>query len=140
MILRAGADALAAAAALLRAERRVRRSATGALVRTPAAAPVAVSPDARLVARRVRRADIALRRADRLLPWSPTCLVRALALADLLARAGVPHALIRVGVRRDGDALDAHAWVELDGRVVGDDPDVARRFTPVGSVAPARPA
>ena len=133
---RALVDGLAAAVALVRAERRVRRSEPGTLVRaTPTVASGIV--DAASVARSVRRADVALQRARRVLPWRPSCLVRALALAELLARAGVPHALIRVGVRRDGTSLDAHAWVELDGAVVGDDPRAVRRFTPLGSVAPA---
>lgn len=137
--VRAAGDALGALGALLHASRRVRRSPTGALVR-PASdeAPARAMPAD--VVGRVRRADAALRRAERLLPRRPSCLVRALALAELLARAGVPGSLIRLGVRRDGEAMDAHAWVELDGRVVGDDPRVARRFTPLGSVAPTCPS
>ena len=125
-----------AAAALARAELRVRRRPTGALVapeRRAVAGPIA-APEVEL---RVRRTAAALRRAARLLPWRSSCLVRALALADLLAREGVPDSLIRLGVRRDGAAIDAHAWVELDGRVVGDDPDVVRRFAPLGAVTPA---
>jgi hypothetical protein len=47
-----------------------------------------------------------------------TCLVEALAAHTLLRRHRQP-ALLRIGVRqRDALALDAHAWVECDGRVV----------------------
>lgn len=129
---RAVGDALGA---LLRASRRVRRNPMGALVR-PAGGHAATEATPSDVADRVRRVDAALRRAERVLPRRPSCLVRALALAELLARAGVPGSLIRLGVRRDGATMDAHAWVELDGRVIGDDQRVARRFTPLGSVTP----
>jgi hypothetical protein len=47
-----------------------------------------------------------------------TCLVQALALEALLARAGQPARLC-VGVARDSDGpLLAHAWVEASGRIV----------------------
>lgn len=132
-------DVAVAVVALRRAQRRVRRDHTGALVRPHAARSTEVHADTTAVLRAVRRADLALARALRLMPSRPSCLVRTLALTALLERAGVPGACIRVGVRRDGTALDAHAWVELEGRVVGDDPHVARRFTPLGSVTSARP-
>ncbi len=58
-----------------------------------------------------------------------SCLTRSLLLAWLLQRRGVSSRL-RIGVRKAGDALDAHAWVECEGRPVNDAPDVAERFTP----------
>ena len=141
MIRRAGrvaaaaADVVVALDSLRRAHGRVRHAATGALVRPPGERDVATAAPSDVLAR-VTRANVALRRAERLLPRRPSCLVRALALARLLENTGVPGPLIRVGVRREGTALDAHAWVELDGRVVGDDARATRRFTPLGSVAP----
>jgi hypothetical protein len=49
-----------------------------------------------------------------------TCLVQALAAAALLRRRGLACQL-RLGVRgraaTDGAALEAHAWLECDGRV-----------------------
>lgn len=48
--------------------------------------------------------------AARLVPGS-TCLVRALAVRILLARAGIPS-LVYVGVRRTATGIDAHAWLE----------------------------
>ncbi len=56
-----------------------------------------------------------------------TCLSRCLALWYLLRLQGVPTA-IHLGVRADGAPLDAHAWVEHDGRVLTDDDDVATRY------------
>ena len=55
-----------------------------------------------------------------------TCLSRSLALQALLARYG-QQAELRIGVaRQSGDRLDAHAWVELDGRVLLGGAEVAR--------------
>jgi hypothetical protein len=62
------------------------------------------------------------------LPLVPaTCLTRSLLLNWLLRRRGVRSEL-RIGVRMEGSALDAHAWVECEGRPVNDAPDVGRRF------------
>ena len=48
-------------------------------------------------------------------PWSRTCLRRAAVLFFLLRRAGRPVDLC-IGVRRDeSDAVQAHAWLVLDG-------------------------
>lgn len=46
-----------------------------------------------------------------------TCLPRALAGQYLLATHGYPSRL-RLGVRKSGDRLSAHAWLEHQGRVV----------------------
>lgn len=60
--------------------------------------------------------------------FRPACLVRALALHRLLARAGVAGARIRIGVRPEGARLHAHAWVEVDGVALGEDGRRAHRF------------
>jgi hypothetical protein len=69
---------------------------------------------------------IAVRRASRLVPGA-TCLPQALATRAMLTRRGIVSEL-RIGVARDarGD-VQAHAWVEVAGRVViGNLPDLAR--------------
>ncbi len=58
------------------------------------------------------------------------CLPRALCLRWLLGRHGIESDL-RIGVSRQDEGLDAHAWVEWQGRPVGEDPAVARRFAPL---------
>ncbi|HEU4630083.1 MAG TPA: lasso peptide biosynthesis B2 protein [Gemmatimonadaceae bacterium] len=121
--------------ALLRAQLRLWLRPTGALVRE-SRGPEAARGDAdeaRLAAA-VARASRAVHRAARYGLFQPSCLVRSLALAELLARQGVPGPLIRVGVRRTAGVLDAHAWIELDGRVIGDDPRRTRAFTPLGTL------
>jgi hypothetical protein len=49
------------------------------------------------------------------LPGDTRCLARSLVLLKLLARRGLPHGLLIIGVRTE-PAFGAHAWVELDGR------------------------
>lgn len=67
--------------------------------------------------------------------FRPACLVRALALHRLLARAGVAGARIRIGVRPEGARLHAHAWVEVDGAALGEDGRRAGRFQPLRPAA-----
>ncbi len=47
------------------------------------------------------------------LPWSSSCLVRAVAGLMLLRRRGVRGARIRFGVAKGADGLKAHAWLIL---------------------------
>lgn len=72
----------------------------------------------------------AVKAASRHLFFTPTCLVQALALRTLLLRKGYTSRL-RLGVAKDSDALmDAHAWLEMDGRVlIGG--EAAGRFVPL---------
>jgi len=55
--------------------------------------------------------------ASRLHPLRPTCLKKALVLFALLARRGV-KARVVVGTAKSDGKLDAHAWIEHDGRVI----------------------
>jgi Transglutaminase-like superfamily len=62
-----------------------------------------------------------------------TCLTQALALQTLLAREGYESDL-HIGVARSGDGgLEAHAWLESDGRIVIGGGGV-ERFTPLASL------
>ena len=58
-----------------------------------------------------------------------TCLRRSL-LLWWLARIDGIETVLRVGVRREAEALHAHAWVEHRGRPVNDVADIASRFAP----------
>jgi hypothetical protein len=44
----------------------------------------------------------------------PSCLVKSLTLWWLLARQGIPSQL-RIGVRKEVERFEAHAWVDCDG-------------------------
>ncbi|HEX6900575.1 MAG TPA: lasso peptide biosynthesis B2 protein [Thermoanaerobaculia bacterium] len=58
------------------------------------------------------------------------CLPRALCLRWLLGRRGFA-AELRIGVTREDGELLAHAWVEREGRPVGEE-GVAERFAALG--------
>lgn len=66
-----------------------------------------------------------------------SCLERSLLLWYLLRRQGVA-AELRIGVRKAGSALQAHAWIEVDAQVLGDMADDGMHFTPFEqAIAPA---
>lgn len=48
-------------------------------------------------------------------PITATCLRQSLLVYWLLRRRGL-RPEFRIGVRKHGELMDAHAWVELDGR------------------------
>ena len=75
-------------------------------------------------------------------PWRSDCYPQALAARTFLAARRIPH-VVSFGVRRDGDALVAHAWVHAgDVAVTGGN---GREYTEVGSfswspsLSPRRP-
>ena len=49
----------------------------------------------------------------------PSCLVKSLTLWWLLGRQGIPSQL-RVGIRKEGGNLEAHAWVECEGMALNE--------------------
>jgi hypothetical protein len=49
----------------------------------------------------------------------PNCLKESLAIWWLLARQGIASDL-RLGVRKDGEKIEAHAWVECGGAPLND--------------------
>lgn len=57
-----------------------------------------------------RMVALAVRRG----PWRASCLPAALTLQRLLAAQGV-EAELRLGVRKAGVSLEAHAWLEREG-------------------------
>ncbi len=80
------------------------------------------------IARLQRFVDIAAR--YHLYPM--TCLRQALALQRLAGQRGIASEL-RIGVRKDGGALEAHAWVECDETPLGETERAANRFAPLVS-------
>jgi hypothetical protein len=56
------------------------------------------------------------------------CLARSLTLTRILARRGVASEL-RIGVRPINQELEAHAWVEWKGTVLGDSPAGLHRYS-----------
>jgi len=97
--------------------------ASGSVSRTEVA-----SPDEVL---RAEALALALDRAARLGILRPKCLVRSLALTELLRGEGLDGGRIRFGVRKRNGVFQAHAWVEFQGRILADDPDHVASYSPV---------
>ena len=62
----------------------------------------------------IERIVSAVSRAARFSPFRPQCFERSLMIWWLLRREGV-SCDVRLGVRRAGGNVEAHAWVERDG-------------------------
>jgi hypothetical protein len=81
----------------------------------------------------VEAAQRAVRIAERAVPFRLTCLERSIALHRLCERFGVSTEL-RIGVRKQGDVLEAHAWVEHDSTIVGSAVEHCRGFKPLNDI------
>lgn len=78
----------------------------------------------------------AIRATSRIVPKA-NCLTQALATRVLLRRAG-QKPLMKIGIDRESDRdLGAHAWIEVEGRIViGKLESHQRRFVPLESSDP----
>ncbi|WP_017306610.1 lasso peptide biosynthesis B2 protein [Spirulina subsalsa] len=56
-----------------------------------------------------------------------SCLPQALVLKALLRCQGV-ESLLRIGVRREGEQLEAHAWVEVQGQPLNQEAEVYQEY------------
>lgn len=106
---------------------QVRTLPTGRLV--DYAVGRASGPGSPAACQRATELALAVERAAEYGLFRPSCLVRSMAILKLLRRSGIARAELRVGVRKREDQLEAHAWVELDGRVLGDRPERVATFT-----------
>ena len=68
----------------------------------------------------------------------PSCLEVSLALWWLLARQGIASDL-RVGVRKDGEKLEAHAWVECGGVALNEPESPHQHFAAFGAALASLP-
>ena len=122
------ADLFSAQLALLRAEWRMRRSPTGSLLdrwSSANATPHTFAPAD--VARAVQIGKAVRRVAFHGVPRSQ-CLVRSLAICEMLEHEKIQGAIVRIGVQPRDAKLEAHAWVELGGTIIGDTPDHVGNF------------
>lgn len=77
---------------------------------------------------------LGVRRAAAYGVFRPLCLVRSVALNRLLDRHGIRGSRIRVGVRFADGKFAAHAWVEHEGRVLGDEVEHVSQFANLSEV------
>jgi len=80
----------------------------------------------------VVRSEYAIAMAAALYPGRAACLERSLMLYWWLRRAGVP-VQFRMGAQLY--PFLAHAWVELDGRVINDVAEHVKLFRPIEGIA-----
>jgi len=74
--------------------------------------------------------------AARNLFFATNCLEKSLVLWWLLRRRGIA-AELRIGARKELERFEAHAWVELDSRVLNDAGEEHRHFVPFeGPITP----
>jgi hypothetical protein len=66
--------------------------------------------------------------ASRLHLLPMTCLIRALTLHWMLDRRGIPSRLC-IGANKMRERVNAHAWVEIQGRAIGEHETVNERFS-----------
>jgi len=64
---------------------------------------------------------------------SMTCLPKSLTLRWMLIKRGAP-AVLKIGVMKIPAGMQAHAWVELNNKPVGESEDIADRFKIIESV------
>lgn len=82
----------------------------------------------------IGRRDLEARRIARLVsvaaahgPYKARCLERSLALWWFLKRRGI-ESKIRIGARKTGEGLDAHAWVEMNDMPLNESRDVRGNY------------
>lgn len=69
----------------------------------------------------------------RLLPKRP-CLTQALVLQYILLRSGDESARLHIGVTKTEGELQAHAWVERNGKVLIGGPESPHNYEPFGDL------
>lgn len=75
--------------------------------------------DSALASQRAALSAHMVNAADRHGLVHPSCLAKSLTLWWLLGRQGIP-AQLRIGIRKEQEKFEAHAWVERDGAAVNE--------------------
>ena len=65
--------------------------------------------------------------ASRLHLVGMTCLVKASTLRWMLERRKIP-AQLRIGANKEAAGIKAHAWVEIQGRIIGEGEEITKKF------------
>jgi hypothetical protein len=124
-------DLFRAQLALARAQREMRSVPTGEMVRDESIDRHSSTANRFDDARRIA---MAVNRAANFGVFRPKCLVKSRALRKMLDAEGIDGAEVRVGVRLTDGRFRAHAWVEYNGEVVGDDPAAVAKFVPMPGI------
>ncbi|MEQ1692854.1 MAG: lasso peptide biosynthesis B2 protein [Gemmatimonas sp.] len=128
-------DHLAAQRALVRAEWRMRRRPIGGLLNqwtSPAPLLYEANSDEK---DRARELGAAVRRVAMYGVPRSQCLARSLAICELLEAHGIRGARVRLGVQPTDASISAHAWVELQGAIIGDTVEHVATFHPLAKAS-----
>jgi len=86
-----------------------------------------IEQDAAAVSRRAAMAAHMVNAADRHGLVHPSCLAKSLTLWWLLRREGIASDL-RIGIRKENEKFEAHAWVEHDGAALNEPEEHHRHY------------
>ena len=78
------------------------------------------APSQPLDVEQLKRAEAigwAVMTAARYTPWNSNCLAQALAAQRMLSQQHIPG-MFFLGVKKDQQQLDAHAWLQCDGQIL----------------------
>lgn len=123
-----------AQAALLRAQRELRRRPLGEFVRDGSVAETPSFTTGPQRREEMRRLTLAVSRVASYGLIRPKCLVQAMGLRQLAEDSGIRGTAVRVGVQVIKGRFIAHAWIEYEGEVFGDDPQSVARYTPLNGI------
>lgn len=62
-----------------------------------------------------------------------TCLRRSLVAQRLISKQGIPVEL-HFGVKKDNGRIQAHAWLEYQGQVIGDPEQLTQAYEPLARI------
>jgi hypothetical protein len=94
--------------------------------------PPQADGETRLDLERASRVSTAVDAGLGMLPVAATCLRRSLVLMRELRRLGL-FSTLHVGVRQSEGRSEAHAWVEVSGVVINDDPHLTATYAELAS-------
>jgi Transglutaminase-like superfamily len=97
--------------------------------------PMAFNPERDIAMEQARATARMVSLAARYGPYRATCLKQSVVTLWLLRHQGIPCDL-RIGVRREFNPFEAHAWVEYQGEALNEEPDIHQRFVPFDRIVP----
>jgi hypothetical protein len=85
-------------------------------------------PPPEMVERQIGLLTTAVDRARNNHLYPMTCLRQALTLQKMLAQHGIPVEL-KIGVRKEDGELLAHAWIQYQGKIVGEPEKITETYS-----------
>jgi hypothetical protein len=95
-------------------------------------------PDAARAGKEVAVTAHMVNAADRHGLVHPSCLAKSLTLWWLLGRQGIPSHL-RIGIRKEKEKFEAHAWVERDGAALNEPDEHHHHYAAFDAALSAQP-